>query len=156
MGMLTSMDLYCDTNNNENDNKIKKSRLWERFSVNDINKRLDNIYNNLKNVVQEYGSDPPDYSPQIQEIKQLFNRHQLKVKSMTENWNRNLNGKDSEIHRLKDEIKRLKANLNNNARNQALEQGIDAYIQSKTQKLHRQFQAIKKEKEDAIGRYEQV
>ena len=120
--------------------------MWERFSLSDINDRLANIYAHLRDVVKEYGTEPPDFTNQIQEIKQLFDNHLLRVKSITQDWNKKLNQKTKENNHLKDEIKLLKAEKSNINRYQALQQGIDAYVQSKTHKITKALQMMQKRK----------
>ena len=132
------------------------SRLWERFQVQDINDRLDNLYAHLRDVVKEYGFAPPDYSGTVNEIKEIFDKHLLRVTAFGSDWEKKLNEKSAEIDGLKDEIKKLRLEKNNYHQLNVLEEGINAYIDKRINRTREALDASLQEKDEAIKQLQQV
>ena len=132
------------------------SRLWERFQVQDINDRLDNLYAHLRDVVKEYGFAPPDYSGTVNEIKEIFDKHLLRVAAFGSDWEKELNEKSAQIDGLKDEIKKLRVEKNNYHQLNVLEEGINAYIEERITKIRKALDAALKETNEAVKQLQQV
>jgi len=130
-------------------------RLWERFQLSDINDRLINLYEHLRDVVQEFAPPPPDYSGTVHDIQSLFNNHQAAVTDIASKWKKSLALKTQENHQLNDEIKRLRAMLNNAKRDSAFRNGIEHYIAMRTNEMEQALQSVIKQKDDALQLLEQ-
>eukprot|EP01084_Bolivina_argentea_P049816 91619_1 len=92
---------------------VENGQLWQRFQLYEINDRIENLMQNLRDVGHEFGNQAADYTGTVKQIKGIVNDHSSKVKTITKKWESKLNSKTNENNKLKDEIKKLKAQQNN-------------------------------------------
>eukprot|EP01083_Nonionella_stella_P015510 43409_1 len=115
----------------------------------DIDEKIERLRNQLRDTMNEYHPDVPDTSGTIDEIKQILNEHLTRVRAAGKDWAATLNDKTLENNSLRDTIRTLKAKENDYNQSQMLEQGIDAYLQQRTEEMQ-QTLANATEERDAI------
>eukprot|EP01083_Nonionella_stella_P052287 138789_1 len=148
---MTTMATPDIANGYDDQDKGRPGEQPQLFDNND--KRIENLYNHLRDVVKEYGPEAPDYASTIDEIKQILNEHLSRVREVGNDWAATLNDKTLENNGLKDTIRELKAQTNDENQSQVLEQGIQSYIEKRTKEMEEALVVAKKERD---GIYKQL
>eukprot|EP01083_Nonionella_stella_P038038 103600_1 len=80
------------------------------------------------------------------EIKRVLNEHLFRVRAVGDKWESALNEKTLENNSMRDTIRELKAKQNDYHQSQVLQQGIDSYIQQRTEEMEQSLAVAMMEK----------